>query len=285
MRLRDRIPAGSRGLEKMRKRERENPCAICGHYHKFEEGEACGVCGHRMQGANEKSPQMPSAFPTEVLPAFLYLGSYDNASRAELLKAQGIARILNTVPACQNLYKNSFHYHCLKEEQTLPFNEAVEFIEQCNKDKVRVLVHCMSGKNRSPAIVIAYLMRYKKWRLPESYQWVKDRRPSINLNSAVLKQLQDYEKEVFGENASTTPIFTTQNGLAFGFGFENNTEVAPSPPTFFQPIANPIFDLGAANSQNPASFVFGSGIQDQQISNTPLGSIAGTPMDNSMDST
>ncbi|GLJ15494.1 hypothetical protein SUGI_0254390 [Cryptomeria japonica] len=269
----------------MRKRERENPCAICLHYHKFEEGEACGVCGHRMQGANEKSSQMPSAFPTEVLPAFLYLGSYDNASRAELLKAQGIARILNTVPACQNLYKNSFTYHCLKEEQTLPFNEAVEFIEQCNKDKVRVLVHCMSGKNRSPAIVIAYLMRYKGWRLPESYQWVKDRRPSINLTSAVLKQLQDYEKEVFGENSSSTPIFMTPNGLAFGFGYENNTQAAASPPTFFQPIANPIFDLGAANSQSPGSFVFGSGRQDQQISNTPLGSIDGTPMDNSMDST
>jgi dual specificity MAP kinase phosphatase len=29
------------------------------------------------------------------LPQFLYLGSYDNASRAELLKAQGISRILD----------------------------------------------------------------------------------------------------------------------------------------------------------------------------------------------
>ncbi|KAH9329688.1 hypothetical protein KI387_001796 [Taxus chinensis] len=269
----------------MRKRERENPCAICGHYHKFEEGEACGVCGHRLQGANEKSPHMPSAFPTEVLPTFLYLGSYDNASRAELLKAQGIVRILNTVPACQNLYKNSFVYHCLKEEQTLPFNEAVDFIEQCNKDKVRVLVHCMSGQNRSPAIVIAYLMRYKGWRLAESYQWVKDRRPSINLTSAVLKQLQDYEKEVFGANASSTPIFTTPNDLAFGFGFQNNTQVAASPPTFIQPISCPSFDLGAANSHGSGSFIFGSERQDQKITNTPLGSISGTPMDNSMDST
>jgi hypothetical protein len=31
----------------MRKRERENPCGICGHYHKYELGEVCGVCGHR----------------------------------------------------------------------------------------------------------------------------------------------------------------------------------------------------------------------------------------------
>mgnify|MGYP002389572649 CR=1 FL=1 len=33
--------------------------------------------------------------PTEVLPGFLFLGSYDHASRAELLKALGIAHILN----------------------------------------------------------------------------------------------------------------------------------------------------------------------------------------------
>jgi dual specificity MAP kinase phosphatase len=78
----------------MRKRERENPCFVCGHYHKFEDGEVCGICGHRQKEATEKGPQQ-SAFSNEILPQFLYLGSYDNASRAELLKAQGISRILN----------------------------------------------------------------------------------------------------------------------------------------------------------------------------------------------
>lgn len=42
---------------------------------------------------------------------------------------------------------------------------------------------------RSPAVVIAYLMRYKGWRLPQCYQWVKDRRPSINLSEGVLVNL------------------------------------------------------------------------------------------------
>lgn len=82
----------------MRKRERENPCAICGHYHKYEEGEVCGVCGHRMVAGSDKSAASAvqlSAFPSEILPEFLYLGSYDNAARAELLKSQGISRVLN----------------------------------------------------------------------------------------------------------------------------------------------------------------------------------------------
>lgn len=79
----------------MRKRERENPCLICGHYHKYEEGEVCGICGHRMADTSERSSIQVGAFPSEILPDFLYLGSYDNASRSELLKAQGISRILN----------------------------------------------------------------------------------------------------------------------------------------------------------------------------------------------
>ena len=78
----------------MRKRERENPCLVCGHFHKYEEGEVCGICGHRLIEAAEKGPQQ-SAFSTEILPNFLYVGSYDNASRAELLRTQGITRIVN----------------------------------------------------------------------------------------------------------------------------------------------------------------------------------------------
>lgn len=79
----------------MRKRERENPCGVCGHYHKYEEGEVCSICGHRVPVGSEKSSIQISAFPSVILPEFLYLGSYDNASRSELLKTQGISQILN----------------------------------------------------------------------------------------------------------------------------------------------------------------------------------------------
>lgn len=36
--------------------------------------------------------------------------------------------------------------------------------------------------DRSPAVVIAYLMKAKGWRLAQSHRWVKDRRPSVELN-------------------------------------------------------------------------------------------------------
>ncbi|XP_039807700.1 protein-tyrosine-phosphatase IBR5-like isoform X2 [Panicum virgatum] len=170
----------------MRKRERENPCGICGHYHKYEEGEVCGVCGHRPPAAPAAGArQQDSAFPSEILKEFLFLGSYDNASRSELLKTIGVSHILNTVPLCQNLYRNSFTYHCLQEDKTLQFDDAIQFLEQCEREKARVLVHCMSGKSRSAAFVIAFLMKSRGWRLAQSFQWVKERRPQVHLSDGV----------------------------------------------------------------------------------------------------
>ncbi|GAQ78497.1 dual specificity protein phosphatase [Klebsormidium nitens] len=243
----------------MRKRERENPCFVCGHYHKYDEGEPCGICGHRAVDPSERGERQ-SAFSAEILPSFLYLGSYDNASRAEILKAQGISHILNTVAACQNLYKNSFTYHTLKEGDALDFDECFEFIESARREEKKILVHCMSGANRSPSLVIAYLMRHKGWRLPESYQWVKDRKPGVNISPAMAGQLQNYEVKVHGP-VQTPLLSSPTGGVSFGFGFPSF-----SPP---QAPATLSFSTSPAQQGSPLSFgvpaggpfVFGAGQQ------------------------
>ncbi|KAL3332750.1 hypothetical protein AABB24_033017 [Solanum stoloniferum] len=245
----------------MRKRGRENPCGICGHYHKYEEGEPCGVCGHRMPTVSDMgSPIQVSAFPSEILPEFLFLGSYDNASRAELLKSQGISRVLNTVPACQNLYKNSFTYHCLDDEQDLQFDDAIQFLEQCERDRARVLVHCMSGKSRSPAIVIAYLMKSRGWKLAQSYQWVKDRRPYVDLHLGVYHQLQEYEQKIFGslENQAAfgMPVFSPPVLPSLSFNYPKPSDSVQIPAFNFSG-ATSIFtrpDIGVP----PQEFTFGA---------------------------
>lgn len=255
----------------MRKRERENPCGVCGHYHKYEEGEVCGVCGHRIPASSEKTSIQVSAFPSEILPEFLYLGSYDNASRSELLKTQGISRVLNTVPACQNLYKNSFTYYCLPDDKSLPFDDAIQFLEQCEKDKARVLVHCMSGKNRSPAIVIAYLMKCKGWRFAQSYQWVKERRPSVELSQAVHEQLQEYERSIFGSMESispTMPIFQPSGAASFTFGFPKANDPLPAPA--FNTIGAPSIFARPPADVPPHEFKFGAGQTDKNIVESPF---------------
>jgi len=252
----------------MRKRERENPCGVCGHYHKYEEGEVCGVCGHRMPVVAEKTSLQVSAFSSEILPEFLYLGSYDNASRSELLKTQGISRILNTVPSCQNLYKNSFTYHCLQDDKSLPFDDAIQFLDQCEKDRARVLVHCMSGKSRSPAFVIAYLMKNKGWRLAQSYQWVKDRRPSVELTQAVYQQLQEYEQKIFGSSdVNSNPVLPVFQS-SFSFGFPKPNDAVPV-PAFNNLGATSIF--ARPNLDNiPPAFTFGAGQTQTNSSGVPF---------------
>ncbi|XP_027940912.1 protein-tyrosine-phosphatase IBR5 [Vigna unguiculata] len=255
----------------MRKRERENPCGVCGHYHKYEEGEVCSICGHRIPVGSEKTSIQVSAFPSVILPEFLYLGSYDNASRSELLKTQGITRILNTVPSCQNLYKNSFTYHCLPDDKTLPFDEAIQFLELCEKEKERVLVHCMSGKSRSPAIVIAYLMKSKGWRLAQSYQWVKERRHSVELTPGVYQQLQEYEQKIYGaidSSSSLLPGFspTVLPSISFGFPKINDPAQLPSFSTAGTPslFARPTLDIA------PTEFTFGAGPMQKNVAGSPF---------------
>ncbi|KAJ6852445.1 uncharacterized protein M6B38_255730 [Iris pallida] len=248
----------------MRKRERENPCGVCGHYHKYEEGEVCGVCGHRMPASTERPIQQGGAFPSEILRDFLYLGSYDNASRSELLKTIGVSHVLNTVPACQNLYKNSFTYHCLQDDKTLQFDDAIQFIEQCDKNKARVLVHCMSGKSRSPAVVVAYLMKCKGWRLAQSFQWVKERRPQVELSEAVQHQLLEFEQKLFGSNEAASTVQPLPPAVTLpisGFGFPRPADTSPVP--VFNQLS--IFER-MGPSVAPNNFVFGSGRTEEQNS-------------------
>jgi len=84
-----------------RKRAREEPCFICSHWHNYEAGEPCSVCGHGPAAESAVSHGTP--IPTEVLRDFLFLGSYDQASRCELLRAMGIKRILNVRAAAARL--------------------------------------------------------------------------------------------------------------------------------------------------------------------------------------
>jgi len=55
----------------------------------------CGGRPHRHQPPQPCAEKAPSAFPSEILPDFLYLGTYDHSSRAEVLRAIGIKDCLN----------------------------------------------------------------------------------------------------------------------------------------------------------------------------------------------
>lgn len=136
----------------------------------YEGGEPCSICGHVMLPAGGKAHD--SCMPTTIISGFLYLGSYDTASRQELLRSLNISHILNvscsaeatsvlcsgspaaasyccccfllqTVPTCPALYKNTFVYHTV-EDVPPKFEECFQFLGAC----VRCLQH-NSTSNRA----------------------------------------------------------------------------------------------------------------------------------------
>ncbi|KAF6248776.1 protein-tyrosine phosphatase-like protein [Scenedesmus sp. NREL 46B-D3] len=198
----------------MKKRDREEACSTCGHYHDYEGGEPCSICGHVLIPAGGRGHE--SCMPTTILSGFLYLGSYDTASRQELLKAIGITHILNTVPTCPALYKNTFTYHTV-ELAPPEFDECFNFLDDVQREEKKVLVYCMSGVTRSPTVVIAYLMKLRGWRLAESYKWVKDKRPQINISEGDTKRLQALEMQMHGSCSAPS-----------GFAFMSLPALAPT---------------------------------------------------------
>ncbi|XP_062412491.1 dual specificity protein phosphatase 18 [Sardina pilchardus] len=62
------------------------------------------------------------------------------------------------------------------------------------------LVHCAVGLSRSPALVMAYLMKHKGLTLRQAHGRVRESRPGIRLNASFWDQLLDYEKRLYGKN-------------------------------------------------------------------------------------
>lgn len=251
------------------KRDREEPCHICNHYHDVENAEPCKVCGHVMSVSERR--QQDTVLPTAIIPGCLYLGSYDTASRSEILKAMGITHILNTVPTSPALFRNTFTYHTVTSA-LVDFQECFQFIDEAGKGDHKVLVYCMTGVSRSPSVVIAYLMRHRGWRLAESYKWVKDKRPSIHLKPDDSKRLMEYEMQLMGSCSAPLGLQALDTGASFlqqaPAAEASQASSAPSSsaaPMFGDMSSDqPQWSLGAssaASQQQPFSF----GSEPQQL--------------------
>lgn len=71
---------------------------------------------------------------------------------------------------------------------TYVINEAIE------NGKV-VYIHCKNGHARSPSMVAAYFIRYKKMTIDEAIALVASKRPEVHIEDTQIKVLKDfYEK-------------------------------------------------------------------------------------------
>ena len=65
------------------------------------------------------------------------------------------------------------------------------------------MVHCLAGRSRSVAIVLAYMMHTYSYSLDEAYDILKARKPGVAPGLHFLRQLQDYEKHRYSFGPSS----------------------------------------------------------------------------------
>ncbi|KAK1929682.1 Protein phosphatase Slingshot 1 [Phytophthora citrophthora] len=149
--------------------------------------------------------------PTVILNHVL-LGNRENAADSRLLNLLGITHICNCAAQIGNSFEGEFIYlklnlHDSQDEELIPhFQTVTKFIKRVERLRGRVLLHCISGASRSPALLIAYLMIDKKMPLLEAYNMVKRKRHIVQPNQAFRLQLAKYELMLFGASSvATTP--------------------------------------------------------------------------------
>ncbi|XP_068689853.1 dual specificity protein phosphatase 7-like [Montipora foliosa] len=156
--------------------------------------------------------------PVQILP-HLYLGSEKDSSDLELLTKYGISYILNVTHDKPNSFEHlpGFKYKKLPVEDNWRANlsdmfpEAFEFIDEGITQNRGVLIHCLGGVSRSVTVIIAYLISTLNMTLNEAYDFVKQRKPSVNPNLNFMGQLLEFERQLrtVGIRSPQTPSSTT----------------------------------------------------------------------------
>ncbi|XP_057656841.1 dual specificity protein phosphatase 18-like [Diorhabda carinulata] len=127
-----------------------------------------------------------------------------NPQTLELYKVSCIISCAPELPV--PIHRDDILYHAINiidsgYSRILPFfDKAADLIHQVSNLGGKTLVYCVAGVSRSSSICLAYLMKYYKLSLLESYNYLKLRRPRIKPNCGFFKQLIEYEKQLFGCN-------------------------------------------------------------------------------------
>ena len=169
-----------------------------------------------VQGELERAHgQAARATAAEVIPGFLWLGSKQDASDADFLQRNNITFVLNCAGAGARGTPADFacEYEQLNAVDDYQFQiirrssgQGLNFLRQAAASVLagagsgvgsggRVLVHCMSGVNRSAAIVAAYLMREHGKSALEAVRQLAAVRPQVLTNSSFVEQLVQFQLE------------------------------------------------------------------------------------------
>ncbi|XP_065178948.1 dual specificity protein phosphatase 7-like [Sycon ciliatum] len=158
--------------------------------------------------ADPDKEQVKQGQLSEVLPG-VFLGDWTSAKSRDAMIKFGITDVFNVTSDLPNTFETDEELNITYDRYaaedvasgslTPHFERAFYSIDQILSRKGCVLVHCLAGKSRSPTIVLAYIMRTKKWGFDKAYDFVKERRRNIEPNMGFLSQLMKFEADMVSD--------------------------------------------------------------------------------------
>ncbi|XP_060097673.1 dual specificity protein phosphatase 5 [Heteronotia binoei] len=200
-------------------------------------------------------PAYDQGGPVEILP-FLYLGSAYHASKCEFLANLNITALLNVSRKSSEPFTDQYCYKWIPVEDnhtadiSSHFQEAIDFIDYIRRAGGKILVHCEAGISRSPTICMAYLMKMRKFRLEEAFDYIKQRRSLISPNFGFMGQLLQYESEILSSTPSPPVTSCKRDAVSFfteelslSKSFEGSCYTFPTSVLNSVPIHSPVHQL------------------------------------------
>lgn len=138
----------------------------------------------------------------------LFLGNRTAASNLELLSSRGVTAVAN-IGGGKAKHASSFDSYLrisVADKEGVPlfphFAPVADFIHKAIRKGGAVFVHCRSGIHRSPAMIMAYLMRHRGLSLAQAQEVVSLGRPIVHCTSHHLDELRKFE-EACAQSVST----------------------------------------------------------------------------------
>jgi hypothetical protein len=155
------------------------------------------------------------SIPRQIFPT-VYQGSNFTATDTVLLNDLGVTHVIDCCKlATAHKVEGAKYLHVSVDEDVELkceeiFAEAFAFLgnknlpfyhnttEQAEREGV-CFIHCALGISSSVFFLIAYLMKYKKWSLPESFFYVEYRGAYSLLSNKLFNSLKNFEIHLFNK--------------------------------------------------------------------------------------
>lgn len=140
---------------------------------------------------------------------YIYLGDRLHGAAERVMKEHGITHVLNVHHSCRfpppnapwvflHVPVSDYGDSDLGSVDSKTLRMCFAFMQKAKEENGVVLVHCRKGINRSPTIVIAWLMCNEGMTLKKAHTLVQQCRPCASPHEKYFKQLQTVDQRVHG---------------------------------------------------------------------------------------